>query len=55
MSGLTPTGVRGLDAVAAQMNLSRSELVERIGRGLAEPEPLDECIREQVLREAVPL
>jgi hypothetical protein len=31
---LTPTGVRGLDAVAAEMNLSRSELIERIGRGL---------------------
>ncbi len=31
---LTPTAVAGLDAVAKSMDLSRSELVEQIGRGL---------------------
>lgn len=31
---LTPTGIQGLDALAAQEKISRSELVERIGRGL---------------------
>jgi hypothetical protein len=30
---LTPTGVDGLDGLAAERGLSRSELVERIGRG----------------------
>lgn len=31
---LTPTGTKGLDTLAASMDLSRSELVERIGRKL---------------------
>lgn len=31
---LTPTGIEGLDAIADSMDLSRSELVERIGRKL---------------------
>jgi hypothetical protein len=31
---LTPTGIQGLDALAARQKISRSELVERIGRGL---------------------
>lgn len=31
---LTPTGVRGVDAIAESMSLSRSELIEQIGRGL---------------------
>ena len=31
---LTPTAVKGLDAIAQSMNLSRSELVEQFGRGL---------------------
>jgi metal-responsive CopG/Arc/MetJ family transcriptional regulator len=31
---LTPRGIQGLDALAAQQKISRSELVERIGRGL---------------------
>ena len=30
---LTPTAVKGLDALAKSMNLSRSELVEQFGRG----------------------
>jgi hypothetical protein len=30
--GLTPTATRGLDQIAAEMGISRSELVERIGR-----------------------
>lgn len=29
---LTPTGVKGLDEIASKMELSRSELVEQIGR-----------------------
>ena len=35
-AALTPTGRDGLDALAAQMKLSRSELLERIGRGVLE-------------------
>ncbi|MBD2251999.1 hypothetical protein H6G14_11900 [Nostoc parmelioides FACHB-3921] len=31
---LTPSGIEGLDAIADSMDLSRSELVERIGRKL---------------------
>ena len=31
---LTPTGIEGLDAIAAEMKLSRSELIEQIGRNL---------------------
>ena len=31
---LTPTGADGLDAIASGLGISRSELVERIGRGL---------------------
>lgn len=30
--GLTPTATRGLDQIAAALGISRSELVERIGR-----------------------
>ena len=31
---ITPTGIKGLDAIASELGVSRSELVERIGRGL---------------------
>ena len=31
---ITPTGLNGLDALALQLDISRSELVERIGRGI---------------------
>lgn len=31
---LTPTGVKGLDGLAATAGLSRSEFVEQVGRGL---------------------
>lgn len=34
MVSLTPTAVAGLDALAKSIDLSRSELVEQIGRGL---------------------
>ncbi len=34
--GLTLTAVAGLDQIAAEMEISRSELVERIGRGILE-------------------
>jgi len=34
MLSLTPTSVDGLDAIAHGLGLSRSELVERIGRGV---------------------
>jgi len=30
---ITPTGIEGLDAIASEPGVSRSELVERIGRG----------------------
>lgn len=36
---ITPTGVEGLDAIASSLGLSRSELVERIGRGLIQLHP----------------
>jgi len=32
--GLTPTATRGLDQLAAAWGISRSELVERIGRNI---------------------
>lgn len=32
--GLTPTAIARLDQMAAEMGISRSELVERIGRGI---------------------
>ena len=31
---LTPSSVANLDAIASQLDISRSELVERIGRGI---------------------
>jgi metal-responsive CopG/Arc/MetJ family transcriptional regulator len=31
---ITPTAVNGIDAIAKSWNLSRSELLERIGRGI---------------------
>lgn len=31
---ITPTGIEELDAIASDLGVSRSELVERIGRGL---------------------
>lgn len=31
---LTPTGINGLDAIASSLDISRSELVEQIGRKL---------------------
>ncbi len=31
---LTPTSIEGLDKMARQRKISRSELVEKIGRGL---------------------
>lgn len=34
MLSLTPTSVDGLDALAHGLGISRSELVERIGRGV---------------------
>lgn len=31
---VTPTAVNGIDAIADSLNISRSELLERIGRGM---------------------
>jgi metal-responsive CopG/Arc/MetJ family transcriptional regulator len=31
---ITPTAVHGIDAIADSLNISRSELLERIGRGM---------------------
>ena len=36
---ITPTAVNGIDAIAKSMNLSRSELLERIGRGMLQVSP----------------
>jgi len=38
---LTPTGRDGIDAIADSLNISRSELVEQIGRGLIKIVPGD--------------
>lgn len=47
---LTPTSVDGLDAIAASLDVSRSELVERIGRGMItlNVNPLSEEDREAI-------
>ena len=39
---LTPTGINGLDVIAASLGLNRSELVEQIGRGIFLIHPADE-------------
>lgn len=31
---ITPTAVNGIDAIADSLDISRSELLERIGRGM---------------------
>jgi len=36
---LTPTAIAGLDEISKEMGLSRSELVERIGRKMLEIKP----------------
>lgn len=41
---LTPTAAGGLDAIAKSRDLSRSEMVERIGRGLI---PLADAMSEE--------
>jgi hypothetical protein len=38
---LTPTGRDGIDAIADSLHISRSELVEQIGRGLIKIVPGD--------------
>lgn len=45
---LTRAGVEGLDALASTFGLSRSELVERIGRGLIplHPDTIPEAAKE---------
>ncbi|MBD2255194.1 hypothetical protein H6G14_28655 [Nostoc parmelioides FACHB-3921] len=37
---LTPTAVKGLDKIAELLGISRSELVERIGRGIIPLAPM---------------
>ncbi|BBD63588.1 CopG domain protein DNA-binding domain protein (plasmid) [Nostoc sp. HK-01] len=32
--GITPTALTGLDELSQQLDISRSEMIERIGRGL---------------------
>lgn len=39
---ITPTAVNGIDAMAKSWNLSRSELLERIGRGMLQVHPLQQ-------------
>lgn len=31
---ITPTAVNGIDAIAAQLGVARSEVIEQIGRGI---------------------
>jgi len=40
--GLTCEGKAGLDAIAQSMGISRSELVERIGRGILKVVPAEQ-------------
>ena len=37
--GLTPTAIAGLDEISKELGISRSELVERIGRKVLEINP----------------
>lgn len=48
---LTPTGLVGLDSLASEFGLSRSELIERIGRRII-PLPNAETIEVSDQREA---
>lgn len=41
-NAVTPTAQAGLDAIAKSMNLSRSEMLERIGRGMLQVHPLQQ-------------
>lgn len=43
---LTPTAVQQLDSKAAQLNVSRSELVERFARGLIAADPNQQFLGE---------
>lgn len=47
---LTPTGINGLDAIASNLDISRSELVEQIGRKriLLDVDALTEEDRESI-------
>lgn len=38
---LTPTAIEGLDKMAQSLNISRSELIEMVGRGHLEKEEVD--------------
>ena len=54
---LTPNGRLGLDAIAAEMEISRSEFIERFGRGLIkiiQPEQI-ELIKACVLELKAPI
>ena len=37
---ITPTAVNGIDAIADSLDISRSELLERIGRGMLQVKPV---------------
>lgn len=39
---ITPTAVNGIDAIADSLNISRSELLERIGRGMLQVSPVNQ-------------
>ncbi len=43
-NAITPTAQAGLDAIAKSMNLSRSELLERIGRGMLQVSAVNQKI-----------
>lgn len=44
---ITPTGLKGLDAIASKLDISRSELVERIGRGIVEVKLPDNSVEQE--------
>jgi hypothetical protein len=53
--GVTPTGIKGLDALSRAFNLSRSEFIEQIGRGYLKVIPADvpATPQEQMLEKGV--
>lgn len=47
-NAVTPTAQAGLDAIATSFGISRSELLERIGRGIliVQPAPMEQLENE---------
>ena len=49
---LTPVGAEGLDAIASKLDISRSELVEQIGRGIIEVKLPDNSVEQEQRKSA---